>query len=140
MSRCVVGNTMKRGRSTGKPTKAQQSRFEAIKTLGCIACRLAGIGNVPCDVHHMTVGGKHGQKRLGHDYTFGLCKWHHVGERIDFVETIGPSFAKEPRKFREHFGSQDELLGKQNEVLSKYWRNVATADALMGVYGYRRVE
>jgi len=29
---------MKRGRSTGNKTKAQQTQFDAIKDIGCIAC------------------------------------------------------------------------------------------------------
>lgn len=106
---------MKRGRSTGTPTKAQQRRFERIKEIGCIVCRDNGFGYVPCDIHHMTIGGLHGQKRLGHDYTFGLCKWHHVGEGDGTGR--GPSFAKRPKAFRAAFGNQDVLFARQNDLL-----------------------
>ncbi|WP_057921136.1 Ref family recombination enhancement nuclease [Lysobacter capsici] len=114
---------MRRARSTGKPTRAQAARWDEIRALGCVCCLLKDIKRA-AEIHHMTVGGKHGQKRLGHDHTFGLCAWHHRGEnafgspRLG-VLAYGPSFALEPRRFREVFGTQDELLEFQNELLAK---------------------
>ncbi|MBA0285284.1 hypothetical protein D7Y26_09480 [Stenotrophomonas maltophilia] len=60
---------MKRGRSTGNPTVAQQQRMDAITEIGCIVCDALGHGFMPCQVHHLLVGGKHGQPRRGHDFT-----------------------------------------------------------------------
>ena len=98
---------MKQGRSTGKPTKAQQSRFDAMKERGCVIARLRGQGMVYGELHHMTVGGKHGAKRLGHDATVCLNAWSHRGEAFGqwdtpakCLEAFGPSYAKEPRAFR----------------------------------------
>ncbi|MHC1660602.1 hypothetical protein [Stenotrophomonas maltophilia] len=58
---------MKRGRSTGKQTLAQQARLAAIKDIGCIVAYSLGIrfgeDPVPAKEHHFTFGGKHGQKR-----------------------------------------------------------------------------
>lgn len=110
---------MKRGRSTGNPTKAQQARFDAIKEHGCIACRIRGMHAVPCEIHHLTIGGKHGQKRRGHDFTIGLCGHHHRGLPLWHAETFdaGPSYALEPRRFREVFGHDDALLAYQNELI-----------------------
>lgn len=113
---------MKRGRSTGNPTKAQQARFDAIKERGCIACAMRGLNRM-AEIHHLTVGGKHGQKRRGHDYTVGLCPWHHRGENTFYdasPEAIyGPSYALQPRKFREVFGQDDVLLAYQNELIER---------------------
>ena len=119
--------TMKQGRSTGKPTKAQEARFHAIHEIGCIACRKMHRGWVPCHVHHLTIGGKHGQKRRGHDYTIGLCPWHHVGVLGD-ASKDGPSYAKQPRAFRERYGDDDVLLEQQNSAIERIkqsnpWRN-----------------
>lgn len=105
---------MKRGRSTGKPTAAQLARWDAIRDAGCVACAMYGTYTYP-EIHHMTVGGKHGQKRLGHDFTFGLCPYHHRGVPVAGVQ--GTSFALNPRAFRETFGEQDALLAFQDELL-----------------------
>lgn len=108
---------MKRGRSTGKPTKAQETRFMAIKEIGCIACRMRGIKAGDAEIHHMTSGGKHGQKRRGHDFTVGLCAYHHRGEPVPF--NLGPSYALQPRLFRETFGDDDALLAYQNRLIAE---------------------
>lgn len=110
---------MRKGRSTGKPTTEQVARFEAIHHFGCIACRMRGL-TTPAEIHHLTIGGRHGQKRRGHDFSVGLCPWHHRGEPMFALSHIlcecrfGPSYAREPRRFREVFGQDDELLARQN--------------------------
>lgn len=112
---------MRSGRSTGTPTKAQQARFDAIKGVGCIACRMQSIPVWAVEIHHLTIGGKHGQKRRGHDFTVGLCAWHHRGEGAlpehRMAALYGPSYAREPRLFRETFGQDDVLLAYQNDFL-----------------------
>ena len=113
---------MKSVRSTGNPTLAQRARWDDIREMGCVCCRINGIVRLP-EIHHMRVGGKHGQKRLGHDFTFGLCAWHHRGENAWGSEgrgnfTYGPSFALEPARFRKLFGSQEELLEFQNLLIA----------------------
>ncbi|GAB3388216.1 hypothetical protein GCM10027432_24300 [Lysobacter fragariae] len=72
----------------------------------------------------MTIGGRHGQKRRGHDFTIGLCSWHHRGANAfgnpDLgLRTYGPSYALHARKFRETYGSDDQLLTYQNELLAR---------------------
>jgi len=112
---------MKQGRSTTTPTAAQAHRFALIKEIGCICCWIKGVPRVPAEIHHLTVGGKHGQKRRGHDYTIGLCQWHHRGVKpypgCQLSFGLGPSYADEPRRFRADFGSDDELLDFQNQVI-----------------------
>ncbi|WP_064746790.1 Ref family recombination enhancement nuclease [Lysobacter antibioticus] len=113
---------MKRGRSTNAPTKAQQRRFELIKERGCVACWLhCQVHRYP-EIHHLTIGGKHGQKRRGHDFTIGLCAWHHRGinafGNADLGrQTYGPSLHHHAREFRAAFGSDDSLLEFQNAIL-----------------------
>lgn len=113
---------MKRGRSTGNPTNAERARMDAITEHGCVIALHLGIGYVPCEIHHMTVGGKHGQKRLGHDFTVGLNPWSHRGVPFSNYTTaeckrmFGPSYAREPRAFREQY-SDDWLLATQNRLL-----------------------
>ena len=115
---------MKRGRSTGTPTTADVIRFEAIHRLGCIASRKRG-QVLPCEIHHLTVGGRHGQKRRGHQFTVGLSPWHHRGEPMygmshsECEARFGPSYARQPRLFRETFGQDDELLAYQNDLIAR---------------------
>lgn len=107
---------MRRGRSTGKPTVAQQAQMYAITDIGCIVARTLGLRYVPCEVHHLTVGGKHGQLRRGHELTVGLNFWSHRGEPFggrtaaQCEAPFGPSYAKQPRRFRQKIGTDDYLL------------------------------
>ncbi len=115
-------------KSTGKPTKAQVERFEALKELGCIACRKRTVIHAmhcgPAEIHHLNLGGKAGQKRRGHDYTIPLCAWHHRGKGYDPMMLsfmlpldIGPSLAKQSKAFRERYGTDDELLAEVNKLI-----------------------
>lgn len=62
--------------STGKPTKYEQERIDALLRLGCPACAHLGIPNATdIEVHHLLDGGV----RLGHWFTLGLCTGHHRG-------------------------------------------------------------
>lgn len=118
---------MKRGRSTGTPTKAQRERFDMILNIGCVVSRLRGLGYVPCEIHHLT-GGLHGQKRQGHDFTVGLNAWSHRGFRDEFYslkwhrDTFGPSYAMEPRTFRDLY--PDELLLETQEKLIEQFKKM----------------
>ena len=117
---------MRRGRSTGTPTLAQQQRFEGIKEIGCVVAYSLGLGWVYAEIQHLTVGGKHGAKRRGHDFTIGLNPWSHRGEPFggmsaDTCERLfGPSYAKQPRRFRQEVGNDDYLLDLQNTLLEQH--------------------
>jgi hypothetical protein len=115
---------MKRGRSTGTPTKAQAAMHAAIRDAGCVVARMRGLGFIPCAVHHLTTGGRHGQKRLGHDFVVGLNDWSHQGYPLtqygwdadECKRRLGPSYAKEPAAFRALY-PDDELIARQRELL-----------------------
>lgn len=98
----------------------RERRFRYIKEIGCVACKSRGVYRVP-DVHHLNTGGHAGHKRRGDEFTIGLCKWHHVGTPPDGMlvpeYSLGPSLAKQPNRFRQVFGSDDELLARQNKLL-----------------------
>lgn len=120
-------STLRQGRSTPPPTPAQQRRFVLIRDLGCVCCWLLSIGGQGCEIHHQTMGGKAGQKRLGHDYTIGLCGWHHQGSRPpgvtfrEMVATFGPPLTRS-RPFRERFGTDEKLLELQNQRIAEVTR------------------
>jgi hypothetical protein len=122
---------VRRGRSTGNPTKAQQARFDVIREVGCIVARSLGLGYVPCEIHHLTIGGKHGARRRGHEYTIGLNPWSHRGVPFGGMSSsrceamFGPSYAREPRRFREEIGRDDYLLDLQNTMIEQHMRKAA---------------
>lgn len=104
--------------SLPNPTKAEALRHRLIVEGGCIACWLYAELHTPCEVHHLTTGGKHGQLRRGHAFTIGICPWHHRGVgRTSLIASVGPSFFHTPRTFREVFGTDDELLVVQAKIL-----------------------
>ena len=98
-------------------TKADRARFDAFRRIGCVACRKLRITR-DADVHHLLSGGK----RRGHQYTIPLCPWHHRSQafvsRAEAERVMGPSLALSPRKFRERFGSDEELLQYTNRLIA----------------------
>lgn len=99
-------------------------RYEALRELGCVACRLEKWhGNLPVEIHHLVDKGyrKHSG---GNQATIGLCTWHHRGEPImghtlTWMRGIyGPSMRLESREFARVYGTQRELLARVNEMLS----------------------
>lgn len=121
-------------RSLNPPTAEQRRRWERMNVFGCIACRMQGKAITgqfcgPNQRHHLTVGGKHGAPRLGHDFTVMLGAWHHMGtrqrdetgepwSRLTMEVEFGPSYALTPKAFRREFGSDEELLRYQNELIA----------------------
>lgn len=105
-----------------EPTTKQKNRFKRISELGCIACWLDGVPNVPCDIHHLLSGGR----RLGHGFTVGICPFHHrgiipEGRKPDEYQAVhGPSLALKPRAFRVRYGDEEELLAIQEALLDHY--------------------
>jgi hypothetical protein len=113
---------------SASPTKAQSRRIDTIKRAGCMACRINDRRLWPrcdgegSDAHHLLSGGR----RRGHAYTIALCPWHHRGNRpedcrtdADALHRYGPSLAKGTRMFRETYGTDDELLTAQNELIGE---------------------
>jgi Recombination enhancement, RecA-dependent nuclease len=111
-------------------TKSQRDRrFQRIREIGCLASRKRGWYVVP-DVHHLNLGQHAGQKRRGDEFTIGLSIWHHRGIPIEGMSekecrrVLGPSMKHEPVKFREVFGSDDELLAEENKLIAEKEVNV----------------
>lgn len=100
----------------------------AIRDIGCIVCRARGIGLVMCEKHHLLTTGRHGTgKRRGEAYTVGLCAYHHRGIGVP-TSALGPSYAREPRRFRELY-SDDWLLAEQDRLIADWQRSTIGAAA-----------
>jgi hypothetical protein len=100
----------------------EKKRFDALRELGCIACKRDLHWRSP-EIHHLVDNGyrKHSG---GHQATIPLCDWHHRGTPIEghalhwMRSQLGPSMALESKAFAERYGSQRELLAKVNELLA----------------------
>lgn len=100
-------------------TKADLVRREAIHAGHCMACIQRGI-NVKASGavqwHHTA-----GKKR--HDLTCGLCLWHHMARpfcgrtHAQCRAYYGPSLAEGSKPFHAEFGSNADLLARQNKML-----------------------
>lgn len=92
------------------PTKAEQSRIDRMKPLGCVACAYLDIPHVASDLHHILIGGL----RAGHWYTIFLCPGHHRGawseEQIELIPPEKRVAISDGRKlFYPVYGSEREL-------------------------------
>lgn len=103
-----------------RPTKAEAKRMQRIVEIGCIACMKVPFGTAMIgEVHHLLDVGR----RRGHAFTICLCGWHHRGavpsDNPQKLMTYlhGCSLANGTRTFREEFGTDDELLQFQNQLL-----------------------
>ena len=99
-----------------------RARFDAIKNGHCMACVQRGIdmrGQGLVEVHHLLSGGR----RIGHQATVGACCWHHRGAVLwghshqEMRDHYGPSLAEGSKPFHAEFGTNAELLARQNEHL-----------------------
>lgn len=103
-------------------TKADEARRTLIHAGHCMACvqldppvNLIGQGLVQW---HHTAGKQH------HDKTCGLCIWHHQGypfylcSHEEMRTFYGPSLAEGSKPFHKRFGSNAELLERQEKYLS----------------------
>lgn len=107
---------MKRGRSTGKPTKREAEWIVEVKMGPCVACWLSDTAPISygCDAHHLLSGGR----RIGHMATIGLCAWHHRGVPLEGTAPAtraiyGPSLMDGSKLFHQAYGSDEELMKAQ---------------------------
>lgn len=123
---------MRRGRSTGKPTRAESAWIDTVKRLGCLCCIARGYPHDPdgpaVEAHHLLSGGI----RRGHLHTVGLCAWHHRGRLIvqgwthaQHRERLGPSLAEGSVPFHEAFGDDDALMSAQHRLIEQNTRIAA---------------
>lgn len=102
-------------------TKADLERRRKIHASNCVACSQWDIDVTDSGYvqwHHLN-GRKH------HDQTVALCQWHHMGRphyhwtAKEMRESHGPSLFHESKAFHAEFGSNEELLQRQNGWLGE---------------------
>ena len=102
----------------GSPKTGDLLRFAKLTKIGCIVCRVhLNVYREP-DMHHLLSGGR----RIGHQATIPLCPWHHRAvsdlPEKEATKLMGPSLAKSPKKFRETFGNDAELIEATDYLLN----------------------
>ena len=102
---------------TARRTKSDNERIEFVKLyMGCLPCILCSYLDSHADYHHVVEG----QRRLGHEYGYGACAWHHKGicwegfDRQDMNGRIGPSMAHGKKPYRAVFGRENLLVETVN--------------------------
>lgn len=107
--------------------REESERIVSSKEGACIPCLVwARAGNMP--LTDVMQGGdydhkKSGNMRRGHMFGFCSCAWHHrrvPGEgwtHAQMTEHFGPSLMDGSRRFRQTYGTDDELIEQQTEII-----------------------
>lgn len=90
--------------STRQPNRAEKDWIEFALDFGCVVCRRQGRGFVPAEYHHIVSG----NRRMGHEYGFGLCS---PGHHRNAPRSSG-EVSRHPDKaeFERRYGTEFELL------------------------------
>lgn len=108
--------------SRPKATAADLDRYQRLRFLGCLACRINDNGRW-CgrpEVHHLVTTGY----RDGNSDTICLGVWHHQGNpplghtAATARAAFGPSMYRESKAFAALYGSQQALLIFTDELLA----------------------
>jgi hypothetical protein len=91
--------------------KAEKAWLDASVRLGCIVCRLQGLGATPAEPHHLLL--KSG-RRMGHLFTIPLCPAHHRGQRNDEGCTSRHPYRAQ---FEARYGTEAVLLERTRELV-----------------------
>lgn len=92
------------------PNKAEKEHMARVADLGCVVCRMLGLGCVPAEIHH--IEGK--TKKGSHMKVLPLCFEHH--RRGGDKEPISRHPYK--KRFENAYGTEEELLKRVNTYLS----------------------
>lgn len=128
----AVRKALRPSRSTGRATPAQSARWDTMLVLGCLCCWInraqKGLATASfararpgLEIHHLTSAGR----RIGHDHTICLCRYHHQGDLLPYTGAgyreqavrFGPSYGREKARFRSVYGADVDLLALQNSML-----------------------
>ena len=84
-----------------------QKHYQAVASLGCLACKADGFGHVDPSLHH-----PYGRKGQNEWLVIPLCHTHHQGhfngEHYDWKVSVHPW----RRRFESRYGSADFMLAE----------------------------
>lgn len=91
------------------PTRADKKLWDALASLGCVACRKDGRFNPHVSIHHIDGRTKPG----AHQKVLPLCHFHHQHDSSSGVWGVHPYKAC----FEADYGTQEELLAECRQIL-----------------------
>jgi len=108
-----------------KPIRTQDAdRMDTIaKFCGCLPCLLMGYKDVHTTIEHVTEHGRRVGDEEQHQWTIGLCAWHHFGQtepdqtRQRMSGELGPPLPWGRKEFEETFGDEVNVLVPVQNVL-----------------------
>lgn len=115
----------------GKTARIRKQDAERMRIIheycGCLPCLLMGYMDVHTSIEHVTDRGRRVGGEEQHQWTIGLCTWHHFGwtrarkTRQEVSGERGPSLAWGRMTFEEHFGDEVHVLvPTQNFLLEQF--------------------
>jgi len=115
----------------GKTARIRKQDAERMQTIheycGCLPCLLMWYLDIHTSIEHVTDRGRRVGGEEQHQWTIGLCVWHHFGwtktRRTRQQTSIerGPSLAWGRITFEEHFGDEVHVLvPTQNFLLEQF--------------------
>lgn len=99
-------------------TKDDKQYLNDISSLGCVACRIAGYGPTPAEIHHPREGQGMSQ-RAEHKSGIPLCPAHHRGTQHPAV----PSIHLDKLMFVGMFGTEAELVEQTRREVAELRAN-----------------
>lgn len=96
-------------------TKADKDWLNDVSSLGCIACRNAGYGATPAEIHHVRSGAGMAQ-RSAHTQVLPLCPRHHRA-------CYPTGFHAAPKSWQAEHGSEETLLVQVAREITELRKN-----------------
>ncbi|MFM5175215.1 Ref family recombination enhancement nuclease [Aeromonas caviae] len=96
-------------------TKADKQWLDDVRSLGCIACRNAGYGATPAEIHHVRSGSGMAQ-RAEHTRVLPLCPRHHRA-------SYPTGFHAAPKSWQAEHGSEETLLAQVAREITALRKN-----------------
>ena len=97
-------------------TKVDQQHLSDVASLGCIACRNAGLGPSLAEIHHVRSGSGMAQ-RAEHTRVLPLCPRHHRA-------CYPTGFHAAPRTWQQEHGSEGALLEQVAMEVAELRKNI----------------
>jgi Recombination enhancement, RecA-dependent nuclease len=96
-------------------TMADKQWLDDVSSLGCVACRNAGYGTTPAEIHHVRTGSGMAQ-RAAHTQVLPLCPRHHRA-------CYPPGFHAAPKSWQVEHGSEETLLAQVVREVAELRKN-----------------
>ena len=96
-------------------TKADKQHRSDVASLGCVACRNAGLGPSPSEIHHVRSGSGIAQ-RAEHTRVLPLCPRHHRA-------CYPTGFHAAPKSWQAEHGSEETLLAQVAREITELRKN-----------------